>query len=129
MERSAEIGEIMSIHELVNQLYQQTEQMLGLSLENDELIEQLESMNLKRSEIRSQIDLYKETNHMSGWPNEVESVLRKCMEMELRLSKELQFQKDQLLVQINKVGAAKRVRQVYNTDNSLEYGAFIDSSK
>lgn len=119
----------MSIHDLVNQLYQQTEQMLRVSLENDEFIEQLESLQLKRGEIRNQIDLYKEINHMNGWPNEVESVLRECMEMELRLSKELQLQKEQLLVQINKVGAAKKARQVYNADNSLEYGAFIDSSK
>jgi len=118
----------MSIKELVIQLRQLTEAMLSLSIENEDYLIQLEVLQQERSELQKEINIYKSSLKITRWPEDIESVFRECYEMEIRLSKIFLFQKEQATAEINKIGSARKARDLYGTKLSFNHGAYIDRS-
>ncbi|MNO17852.1 hypothetical protein D3C76_75520 [compost metagenome] len=116
----------MSIRALVTQLRQQTEELLALSTEDERYIERLEKLQLSRSEILDHINSYKESQQITRWPEDIESVFRKCYDMEMELLGKFQLQKEQASAEINKIGTARKVRELYGAKNLFNQGAYID---
>lgn len=116
----------MSIYALVTQLRQQTEDLLLLTTEDENYIEQLEDLQERRSGISEQIKLYKESHQITRWPDDIESLFRECFDMEMELSKKLLFQKEQASAEMNKIGTARKVRELYGEKNLFDHGAYID---
>ncbi|MBO2944839.1 hypothetical protein JJQ72_12740 [Paenibacillus sp. F411] len=119
----------MNLVDLVIQLDQLTEDLLSLSAEDEYYIEQLEDLQVRRTKVSEQIELYKGFQQITRWPENVESLFRECYKKEMELSKKLLLEKEQASAEMNKIGAARKARELYGEKSSFEHGAYIDKNK
>ncbi|MDL1163246.1 hypothetical protein P0100_19660 [Yersinia pestis] len=118
----------MNVKSKVIYLQQLTQELLQLSIADEDFAQKVETIQEQQSEVRNEIQLYKDLNNITIWPDDISDILRSCYQMEVELSSTLANEQEKSRIAINKLETAKKIRQVYSGDDYSEFGSYIDRS-